>query len=532
MRTTVLILLIAGLGAFLPACGGGGTGAGAALPQALVLGVVTTRDGPRSTLDAVTVSSSTGTGKAVTDAGGGFALSVPSGTTFRLRFDDPASQPTKMEDDVGETEDDTPDDTDIAGSEVEVRPLEEGEVLEIEVELSDGEVIESWTKSNEGDGEGFEGEAKLVPPDGKDDSPARGEVEVECKTTCCRMEVEVEGVGDAAVLEIVLVDADGQEASLGVVETNAEGEGHFVLELCEGDEMPLGATSLADLAGTRIQVVNGDGVVVLTGLLPGNGAQHDERDHCKAEFDLLPPDAAPEPEAEGEGVVKTGPEGEVLVVEVEEFSATGMLDVALVSPEGDEAAIGEIELGEAGSGRLAVEYADGDARPFDAESLTDLAGYTLRVTDADGVVVLEGILPLPKCEDDEEGDDDGKEPEVEDFALTPPDGAANADAEGGGVVKQFTDCSVLVLEVGHVAAESVFEVVLVDPDSGDEVALDGFDTNADGGGRFVKEFCEGLPFEAASWADLAGYGVEIANGDGVVVLEGTLPSFAEEGDGE
>ena len=225
-----VVPILLGLTLTLGGCGGGSGGTSGA-PDAVVLGKVVSVDGSTANLDGVEIATTDGSAKATTDETGTFRLAVRSGERIRLRFDDPNSA-SESDDDVDETDDDTPDGSDIDGDEVEIEELEEGETCEIEVELENGEVIEAWVNRDREDGPHFEAEARLAPPEDAENQDARGEVEVECGAGCCRAEIEVAGLTGPDIVEIVLWHPGGDEYSLGIIEVNEEGSGHWSAEAC------------------------------------------------------------------------------------------------------------------------------------------------------------------------------------------------------------------------------------------------------------------------------------------------------------
>jgi hypothetical protein len=553
---TLLLSLLALVCAAGPlgGCGGGAGGVAGPVPDAVVLGKVVSVDGSTAQLHGVQVATSDGSSQATTDGAGTFRLEVRSGERLRIRFDDPNTA-SASDRDVEEGEDDTPDGSDIDGDEVEIEELGEGETCEIEVELRDGEVVEAWVNRNREDGPHFEAQARLVPPEDADNQDARGEVEIECGASCCRAEIEVAGLTGPDIVEIVLWHPEGDEVSLGIIEVNAEGSGHWVAEACwetgegsgdapsDGDggasekgdgenacEVPFGEETLGDLKGVRLLLVDGLGNVVLVGEMPGDGAQHDDEDHCHALTELLPPDGSNEPDAEGVALLKRDDGCEKLVIEVGGFDATALMQVYVEGPEGSEALLGQMELGDKGMGRLYREYCPGDELPFGVESMTALGGNGLILTNGDGVVLLQGEFPTLPADGDcgEDGDDDHGDDEwrAADGSLAPPDGSPEPDAEGWILVKVRTEACLMVIEVGGIAETAALDVVIVHPE-GDEAIFGEFAIHEEGGGRFARDGCDELPFEASTLEDLGGYGVQLVDGEGRVVLAGVVPTFGD-----
>ncbi len=427
------LFFLAGLGMLaLPACGGGGGGAlapASSAPQALVLGVVVSRDGSAAELDGIRVESSDGETLAVTDTDGRFEAPVPANRRFRLRFNDPRAEHTAVDEDIAEGEDDTPDDTDIDGDELEIDDLDEDEVCEVEVELEDGDVVGSWVEREKRGDDGerrreHDGETSLCPPEGKVEGGPRGELELAGEGDCLRLEIEAEGLDEYDLLEAVIELPDGTEVVLGTLDVNDKGEVHFVFEACDADEMPFGVESFEGMAGAKIWILDDLDAVILAGKLPMRRGEHDDdrerdgEDHGKDEgekrdgekgdgekpegrvedFALTAPvDGS---EAKGGGVVKCFPDCCVLIVEIGQVGGPADYDLVLVGPDGAEAELGQIEVGEKGFGRFAEEFCE--ELPFEADSLASLAGYGVLVLDADGEVVLQGTLPAFPVRTEEE----------------------------------------------------------------------------------------------------------------------------------
>ena len=62
-----------------------------------------------------------------------------------------------------------------------------------------------------------------MPPEDAVNQDARGEVEVECGASCCRAEIEVDGLTGPDVVEIVLWHPDGDEVSIGIIRGHRRG---------------------------------------------------------------------------------------------------------------------------------------------------------------------------------------------------------------------------------------------------------------------------------------------------------------------
>ncbi len=278
---------------FLPACGGGGADGGAGGPQ--VLGKVTRRTGSEAGLGGVTVTCGNTGEVDVTSMDGSFSFDVPSGETITVTVRDGTIAVTGEDWDCEEGDDDSTDGVDASEDQFELEPLDEDEVVTVEIELENGEIIECWVDDDgeHGGGEDGEGECPLLPdptlaPD------ARGELEVVRDGDCVALEVEVAGLDGAQSLDVVLLTPRG-EHQVGTMEVGEEGTGHFEGRVClddlpseppplpEGlpeelgnllDELPpIGYPEMDPFAGSLLLLVNADGAVLFVGFLPGPGIE-------------------------------------------------------------------------------------------------------------------------------------------------------------------------------------------------------------------------------------------------------------------
>jgi hypothetical protein len=281
----------------LPACGGGGADGGSGGPQ--VLGKVTRRTGSEAGLGGVTVTCGNTGEVDVTALDGSFSFDVPSGETITVTVRDGTLAVTGGGWDCEEGDDDATDGVDASEDEFELEPLDEGEVVTVEIELENGEIIECWVDGDGGGrgGEDGEGECPLLP-DPTLAPNARGEIEVVRDGDCVDLEVEVSGVDGAQSLSVVLLTPRG-EHQVGTMEVGEEGTGHFEGSVCLEDlptepptdlpplppgvpeelenlldELPpIGYPEMDPFAGSLLLLVNADGAVVFVGFLPGPGIE-------------------------------------------------------------------------------------------------------------------------------------------------------------------------------------------------------------------------------------------------------------------
>lgn len=255
-------LAILGLATLLAACGGGGAGG---LAPAQVQGKLTAvgAQGPAASgiqvvceNDGVTVS---------TGSDGSFSLEVPTGEVLRLRFTDPAGGAAAPLNGCDE-EDGSPDAGDLGDGVLELQPLGTGEILQIEVTLLDGQILECGV-GVDGDG-GLHAEGRLMPT-----TPGAaglvGEVELHREGGCGALEIEIEGLEPGAGFEIEIASPEGATETPLSARAGENGVLHASLSRCVGDPLPFGVASLADLAGYLVSVRDESGRVLLMGIVPG-----------------------------------------------------------------------------------------------------------------------------------------------------------------------------------------------------------------------------------------------------------------------
>jgi len=294
MRSLLPLCTVAAL---LSACGGGGAVDAPGAP--LVLGKVTRNGESESGLSGVTVTCETTGEVDVTAADGSFRFEVPSGESITVRIEDGTLSVEGDGWDCDEGRDGTADGVDAGEDQVELPPLDEGEVVRLEIELERGGIVECWVG---GDGERGAGECPLLP-DPSLPAEARGELEVVRDGDCADVELEVSGLEGALDLDVVLLTPGGPHP-LGTLSVGAEGTGHFEGRVCRtdlpevpeipinfGEPLPLPPglppefEDLLDglvpptypdvdpLACGLLALVDADGRVWFVGFLPGAGAE-------------------------------------------------------------------------------------------------------------------------------------------------------------------------------------------------------------------------------------------------------------------
>ncbi len=277
---SVPILLALSLFPALAACGGGSTGgSGPELAvQPAVLGVVTSRDGSTDDVGGVVAACPETGDTAVTDADGAFQIDVPAGRAFHVRFQDPNGGAGTTGGGGPEMQDPVADGADIDGDGISIDALGENESCDVEVDLANGGVVEARVHRHDqaAGAQDYESEGRL---DGNGEEDGDAEVEVCQHDGTIGIEFEVAGLADLGTLTVKIVSADGtMEETLGTIAVTLEGDGHLELQWTLGDTLPFGATSLDELVGATVVVVDQAGETVFEGTLPALGGHHEGGD--------------------------------------------------------------------------------------------------------------------------------------------------------------------------------------------------------------------------------------------------------------
>jgi len=261
-------------------CGGGGSAP--ATSGAALVGTIYEIDGQTLDRSGVRVAVPETGDHVMTPRDGDFEFrDLPPGT-ITLIFESPAAP---------------------AGGSSEQVDLERGRTVRLFVAMQDGEVIH-MCKSDE-DEEGAK--VSLVVAEGSPLPDVEGAVEVESDDDGEEFEIEAEHLEPGTEVDFFLDnpgDADGF-VLIGTVAADAEGDADLELKTEDGDVLPLGAASVADLVGFLIEVrLTATGDLLLTGEVPDVAApdvdDDEDDDEDEEEDDDEDDDDEDEDEEEGD----------------------------------------------------------------------------------------------------------------------------------------------------------------------------------------------------------------------------------------
>ncbi len=431
LRLLPLSGLLLGLSA-LTACGGGGGGTPAGVGTASLAGRVVLRDGTSSNLGGLLLSMPR-TGKTVvTAADGSFQFgSVPTGTlTVRLGTlaarvtaqadgaDDPPNQDVGDDggngngvddnggDDVnddngvdatdGDALDDG-DDNDTGDDDFDLVGVTSGDVVELHLTVRGG-VVESLDVSRS-HAEDREAEVRMTRSVESDDPDVTGKIETESRTDRQRLKIEAEHLTAGRVVK-AFVTLAAVEADLGSRTADALGKVEWDLNTNDGDVLPLGVVTVAELAGADVRVEDaGTGTILLVGVVAETPATadpgHVPGDHGEGRAGLTRAAGAV---GEAYVEVRSRPDQgdrQRFKAEIDHQTVGLVVDVWLEDPAnaGTLTKIGSMTVGSEGEGELELDTHEGDALPYGVASVQSLVGLQVELRTTADVVLFSGVVP-------------------------------------------------------------------------------------------------------------------------------------------
>jgi hypothetical protein len=240
----------------------------------------------------------------------------------------------------------------------------------------------------------------LVRQDSPIDADARGMIRFRSKTKkgdgVARMDVLVRKVDVSPEHRLFLEDGVGAGtfSDLGAMDVS-DGKLRWSVDEGQGDALPLGAESLADLEGRRVEVRR-DGDVVLEGVGPALDASKKPVKH-KAKLEA--PNAEGDPSLKGRLQMRSkadkGQHRLVIKIKKAPFSSSDVhLFVESAEGSGVFMDAGQFDrLGTSANGRFRRDTHKGAPLPLGVSDLDELSGRRLQVRDDFDEVLLEVTLP-------------------------------------------------------------------------------------------------------------------------------------------
>jgi hypothetical protein len=441
-----------GVALLLAACGGGGSSPGGG--SATLKGQVVLRDGTTQNLGGILIRDAASGATDVTSSDGTFDLGRLSLGTLSLQVIDPLAgalaaaapgtddpvQPTGEEegeddesrdepstddestdaddesddgdDDSREDEDsrddesgDDGDDDDTGDDDFDLSDVDDGDEVEIEVEIRDGKI--EVLRCSQSGADRRRAEAQLERAETSDDDDVSGKVRIESRADREKFSAEAEDLGGGRLVELFVMDGATEE-SQGVQPADEDGEAEWELSTQDGDRLPFGVSTVAELEGLRVEVRDAaTGLVLLVGeipslpaALPGDDRDDDSRDDESEDGDEARGRArlVRVTAASGEAYVelRTEDDGEQRVkVEVEGLLSPPTVELWLEDPAGGGLTkIGTLVADDDGELELDLDTDDGDALPFGVADVSELVGLAVELRSAaDGSVLYAGTTP-------------------------------------------------------------------------------------------------------------------------------------------
>ncbi len=354
--------------------------------------------------------------------------------------------------------------------------------------------------------------SSLHAPDG---GGARGETRLESD----ELRIKGDRLAPGAGLSIS-ISADGMEF-VPAFESTVESNGSF--EIRVRDSLPASLAAFGDfggLAGAWIRIAESGGTVVLEGRLAGNVDRNEDGVGTAA---LAPPAGGM---GNGRVRVKARDGRHLLEVKVRALAPRASFVVCLSAPDGATEEVGTIATGDSGNGTLKLDTESGRSLPFGAGNAAMLVGFSVAVKDADGNVVLSGVVPA-LGDDGENGEDPG-EIQVE-FDLARAPGSPEAGIGGDVKLQSEIERDTVRVRIDDAMAHREYRAFFTrDGEAPEEVMVASLTTDEDGDAEHEERGRPIFPFGADAISELSGVGVEIYRVDGeelVLVLVGTVPDI-------
>ncbi len=437
-RVSCRLLLSLALAA-TPACGGGADGglpAGPTAPVATAIldGQVLEVDGQTTALAGIAVVLAETATTAVTGADGAFSLgAVPTGS---LTLD--VSMPTAGAPSVvasgsaegdggrgaagnpdpgggpsGAGPDEIEDGEDLNGNgTLEIHRARDRERIRVQLRIQDGAVL-SMTCSRDGDRDGDgecdgerDVEVRMTLAESSDDDDIAGELDLDARAGRECFRVQVEGATPDRLLAVVAIDPAGLEDPQGTATVGADGAASWEFDAFQGDRLPFGATTVAELEGYRAEVRDASTALLLLFAevpeLPPlllcdpdrSGDPSPDAERLRARVRLQAEKAGLEGSVELRSRAEDGTERFEMRAEHLAAGRTAVFEIETARQSERFSRIGAEAANASGEARLTIDTRNGDTLPNGALGVRQLQRLRVRVRDADtDALLLTGTVP-------------------------------------------------------------------------------------------------------------------------------------------
>jgi hypothetical protein len=240
------------------------------------------------------------------------------------------------------------------------------------------------------------------------DADVKGKVKIESRTDRERFEIEVEHLSAGTAINIYLAapPAEGEDPDfsfLGSATANTDGEAEIERDTRDGDQLPLGAETVAELEGVLIEVRldTDDEPLLLSGAVPalpdewpapGDGVQAGVRARARVRLE------AHEAGLEGHVELRRREQNRnCFEIEAEHLAPGRMVGFFLESAAGSGESVQLATCVANAEGECTFETED--ALPLGLEDIAQLAGREVSVREMSqngpGPILLEATVPVP-----------------------------------------------------------------------------------------------------------------------------------------
>jgi len=249
----------------------------------------------------------------------------------------------------------------------------------------------------------IEVELDLRAPAGSPEPGMRGDVQFESEPERDDIRVRLDEATPGREYTATIRRPDGEDSreTLAVLHTDEDGKAEVEMR---GVTLPLGASAIADLEGSLVEVFDADGALVLSGVTPAaptapppGGAPRLPR--LEFEVTLAQPETPVRPAAHGKVELEEEDDSHEIEVEVEDLVGGAAYRVELRNLDGVAEALFDGVADSSGDIRQRTLILGREPLPFAVASFREYDGFTIAVLDADGALVLAGTVNVPQSGD-------------------------------------------------------------------------------------------------------------------------------------
>lgn len=372
-------------------------------------------------------------------------------------------------------------------------------------------------------------ESPLTRPTGAPDADASGKVKAEFDQDKNRhkLSLEAEDIDTSLVFEAWVADGGGTLTFAGTMPFNKPNEVEIEFDSKEGPALPVGASTIQELAGRAVEVRSG-GMVYLTGSVPsldgssgggGGGSGGGGSGWVTAKASLVRSSTSPDADVSGYVEIRNRAKDndQKFKVEADHLASGGSFFVFLENAQGSGVLenVGAMPFHGTDEYELEIETEHGTPLPFGVTDVNDLSGRIVQVRDNTDAVYLEGVVPSL-----------GGSTQPQSANATFSGVVGKAELKLKSIPKAPKEK--FELRLLQQAANQSVEVFIANPTGGALTMVSALTANSGGKAELKINTGKGqaLPFGLPSLADLGGLALEIREaGTGNVLVSGVIPQL-------